>query len=143
LEHRRVLDELNIDAESRKKIEWLTRDFVAHQPGLFRGPGAFGPEQRQKFLERTRAHEQQVKALLTDEQARRLKQIDLQTRGPMAFRERDVVRALGLTPRQEARIKELQESSIARHCDQFSPKGPPHEDWKSHEQERDNLLGQI
>ena len=61
----------------------------------------------------------------------------------MAFRERDVVRALGLTPRQEARIKELQESSIARHCDQFSPKGPPHEDWKSHEQERDNLLGQI
>ncbi len=63
-------------------------------------------------LEQARANEAEVDAILTPSQRVRLRQLALQSEGPTAFREPEVVEALGLTPGQRERIRALEEESL-------------------------------
>ena len=63
-------------------------------------------------LEQARANEAEVDAILTPSQRVRLRQIALQSEGPAAFREPEVVEALGLTPGQRERIRAIEEEIL-------------------------------
>ena len=65
-------------------------------------------------LEQARANEAEVDAILTPPQRVRLRQIALQSEGPAAFREPEVVEALGLTPGQRERIRAIEEEILLR-----------------------------
>jgi hypothetical protein len=65
-------------------------------------------DKRARFAEAARANEREVAAALTPAQQVRLRQIHLQMKGPLAFREPAVVAALGLTPAQQDRIKVIE-----------------------------------
>jgi hypothetical protein len=62
-------------------------------------------------LEQARANEAEVNAILTPAQRVRLRQIALQSEGPAAFREPEVVEALRLTPGQRERIRGIEEEA--------------------------------
>ena len=63
-------------------------------------------------LEQARANEAEVDAILTPSQRVRLRQIALQSEGPAAFREPEVVEALGLTPAQRERIRAIEDEAL-------------------------------
>lgn len=71
------------------------------------------PKQR-RFVEEVREHEAELVKLLTPAQDARLRQIGLQLRGPIAFRETEVIAALKLSSEQRDRIRDL-----------FNPRGGP------------------
>ena len=76
-------------------------------------PSAVRPSERVRIaLEQARANEAEVDAILTPTQRVRLRQIALQTEGPAAFREPEVVEALGLTPAQRERIRAIEEEAF-------------------------------
>jgi hypothetical protein len=63
-------------------------------------------------LEQARANEAEIDAILTPSQRVRLRQIALQAEGPAAFREPEVVEALGLAPGQRERIRAIEEENL-------------------------------
>ena len=63
-------------------------------------------------LELARANEAEVDGILQPSQRVRLRQIALQTEGPAAFREPEVVEALGLTPGQRERIRAIEDEIL-------------------------------
>jgi eukaryotic-like serine/threonine-protein kinase len=69
------------------------------------------PAERTRLaLEQARDNEAEIDAILTPPQLVRLRQIALQSEGPTAFREPEVVEALGLTPSQRERIRAIREA---------------------------------
>jgi hypothetical protein len=62
-------------------------------------------------LELARGNEVEVEAILTPPQRDRLRQIALQSEGPAAFREPEVVEALELTPGQRERIRAIEDQA--------------------------------
>ena len=63
-------------------------------------------------LEQARANEAEIDAILTPPQRLRLRQIALQSEGPAAFREPEVVEALDLTPAQRERIRAIESETL-------------------------------
>jgi hypothetical protein len=63
-------------------------------------------------LEQARANEAEVDAILTPAQSVRLRQIALLSEGPAAFREPEVVEALGLTSGQREQIRAIEEELL-------------------------------
>jgi hypothetical protein len=105
-----VCDELGLSDEQRQCIETI----LARRSGPGRGPWEPRPslnlEARSALLD-----------VLSRPQRERLRQIFLQSRGPMAFNEPEVVEALGLTPEQRQQIKVLQAEGFGV----FFKLGPP------------------
>jgi serine/threonine protein kinase len=100
-------------------------------------------ERRRKFLEMARAQDRALKAILSADQLRRLKQIDLQIQGLRAFHEPDVVDALQLTSAQRAKIRLIEEEA-------FHPpsEGPGHgprsaEDYRERDRKNRAALTQV
>ena len=111
-----ALDDLKLDEGQRRRVADLSaragRRWVdafgdpAHQPA---------PAERVRIaLEQVRANETEMDAILTPLQRARLSQIALQSEGPTAFREPEVVEALGLTPAQRERIRVIEEEARFR-----------------------------
>ena len=76
-------------------------------------PASPPPAERIRIgLEQARANEAEVEAILTPPQRVRLRQIALQSEGPAAFREPEVVEALGLTPGQRERIRAIEDQAL-------------------------------
>lgn len=74
-------------------------------PGRFEGPPRRDRRQEDAQLEKD------VKAVLSEAQFKRLKEIVLQQSGPSALARRDVADQLGLTEEQSAKIREILESN--------------------------------
>ncbi len=107
-----VLNDLKVPEERRKPFQELTRNFDDQQRRLFGPMSTLTAEQRQRaYVDLAVAHEREVSSLLSPEQSRRLRQIDFQVRGPLAFADPEVVKALALTPEQQEKIRELQAKS--------------------------------
>ena len=102
-----VQDDLGLTPEQRAAAADLQKRMTQAPPNR----PADDPRQR-RFLDEVRTHEAEIVRLLTPAQDVRLKQIGLQLRGPMAFREPEVIAALKLTPDQRDRLRE-----------QFVPRG--------------------
>jgi hypothetical protein len=118
LAHSSVRESIHLSGTQRDSARRIERDFFAGNftdRGMPGGPGGppgfreFSSEQKQrKFGELARQAEAALNAVLTPEQADRLKQISRQFRGPFAFSDPDVAEALSLTRTQKEAIRRIQ-----------------------------------
>ena len=101
-----ALDDLRLDEGQRARVAELSARAAPRWTDAFGDPARLPPpaERVRIGLEQARANEAEVDAILTPPQRVRLRQIALQSEGPAAFREPEVVEALGLTPEQRERI---------------------------------------
>ena len=111
-----ALDDLRLDEGQRRKVADLSARAGKRWIDAFADPAHLpAPGERTKIaLEQVRANELEIESILTAVQGRRLRQIALQSEGPAAFREPEVVEALGLTPDQRERIRAIEEEALFR-----------------------------
>jgi serine/threonine protein kinase len=109
-----ALDDLRLDEGQRAKVAELSARAAARWTDAFGDAARLPPpaERVRIALEQARANEAEVDAILTPPQRARLRQIALQSEGPAAFREPEVVEALGLTPGQRERIRAIEDSAL-------------------------------
>jgi serine/threonine protein kinase len=98
-----VLDDLGASPEQREGIAELLRQDDEKRKAMFKGPFRHGGTQR--LLDQARANDRALRAVLTQAQRTRLRQLALQARGVMAFEESEVIAALKLKPEQRERIR--------------------------------------
>jgi serine/threonine protein kinase len=111
-----ALDDLRLDEAQRRKVADLSARAGKRWRDAFGDPTHLpAPAERVRItLEQVRANEVEMDAILTPSQRARLRQIALQSEGPTAFREPEVVETLGLTPDQRERIRGIEEEAIFR-----------------------------
>jgi eukaryotic-like serine/threonine-protein kinase len=109
-----ALDDLRLDEGQRARVAELSARAGARWTETFGDPARLPPpaERIRISLEQARANEAEVDAILTPPQRVRLLQIALQSEGPAAFREPEVVEALGLTPGQRERIRAIEDQAL-------------------------------
>jgi eukaryotic-like serine/threonine-protein kinase len=109
-----ALDDLRLDEGQRARVAELSARAGARWTETFGDPARLPPpaERIRISLEQARANEAEVDAILTPPQRVRLRQIALQSEGPAAFREPEVVEALGLTPGQRERIRAIEDQAL-------------------------------
>jgi serine/threonine protein kinase len=95
-----VQDELGLVPDQREGLKRLEKRDAWH--------GSPGPEFDRRRLQLARDQETEVNNLLTQDQFRRFKQLVLQSLGPAAFREPDVISALKLTTKQLESIRVIE-----------------------------------
>jgi serine/threonine protein kinase len=111
-----ALDDLRLDEEQRRKVAGLSARAGRRWVDAFGDPENLpAPAERVRIaLEQVRANETEMDAILTRSQRARLRQIALQADGATAFREPEVVEALGLTPAQRERIRGIEQEALVR-----------------------------
>ena len=116
-----VQDDLRVTPDQRKQFDALNDRLRACREELFQDIRRLSVEEkRSRFLDVTRENEAGVAGILDPIQQARLRQIDLQTKGPTAFRDPLVVATLNLTPEQQDRIKVIEADRMFL----FRPDGP-------------------
>src|SRR5262249_16194150 len=110
LAERDVQDDLKPTPEQREKLREYNKATVKRGQELFRDIHKLSnAERQQRVREGARANQAGANAIVTAEQRARLKQLELQQKGPQAFLEGDVIAALKLTPRQQDRVRAIHE----------------------------------
>jgi hypothetical protein len=111
-----ALDDLKLDEGQRRKVANLSARAGRRWMEAFGDPAHLPARaERQRIaLEQVRANESEMDAILTASQRVRLRQIALQSEGPAAFREPEVVEELGLTPEERERIRGIGEEALFR-----------------------------
>jgi len=109
-----ALDDLQLDSGQRARVAELSVRAGRRWRETFGDAGRVPPLARRvrMALEQARANEAEVEAILTPPQQIRLRQLALQSEGPGAFREPEVVDALGLTHEQRQRIRAIAEEIL-------------------------------
>jgi serine/threonine protein kinase len=128
-----VVEELRPDGEQRQQIHALTDAMDRRWEEAMRQVSHLTSDNRLTFfLDFARATDRQAKTILTPAQLHRLRQIDLQRKGPRAFEDADVIAALHLSDRQREKIRAIQAqafcSAFDGHAcppDRPAPNGPP------------------
>ena len=107
-------DDLRLDDGQRAKVADLSERAGRRWALAFGDRAHLRPpvERVRLALEQARANEAEIDAILTPSQRVRLRQIALQSEGPAAFREPEVVEALGLKPGQRERIRAIEEELL-------------------------------
>jgi serine/threonine protein kinase len=104
-----VLDDLRASDDQREELSKLNARMEKDREEGFRDFRTLAPEEkRARFLKMARTTEAEVGKILRPEQIARLRQIDLQMKGPGAFRDPAVIAALRLTPEQQDRIRTVE-----------------------------------
>jgi hypothetical protein len=119
-----VLDDLQASPEQREQLAALGRGFGERGLDQFREFFKLTTGQRRtQAVQLAQATEAEVAGILTADQLVRLRQIALQVKGPMVFREPEVIAALGLTAAQREMVRVVE-------AEMFGPKGdgPPWEE---------------
>jgi hypothetical protein len=109
-----VRKDLKLNEEQQRRIDELAATFSRDWPEDFRAARRLSAaERRARTVERARATEKAVAAILRPEQARRLVQIDWQVRllGPHGFTAPEIADAVKLTARQKEQIRALQDDA--------------------------------
>ncbi len=109
-----AIDDLRLDPAQRAKVADLSARARKRWLEAFGNPARLPPRARRVplALEQARANEAEVDAILTPSQRRRLRQLSLQSEGVGAFREPEVVEALGLSSVQRERIRAIEEEVL-------------------------------
>ncbi len=109
-----ALEDLRLDPVQRRKVADLSDRAGKRWMDAFGDPAHRPPpaERVRIALEQARSNEAEVEAILWPSQRVRLRQIALQSEGPAAFREPEVVERLGLTPGQRERVRAIEEESF-------------------------------
>ena len=139
-------DDLRLDEDQRRKVADLSARAGRRWMDAFGDPAnAPAPAERERIvLEQVRANEAEMGAILTPAQRLRLRQIALQSEGPGAFRQPEVVEALELTREQREQIHAIEEQTLFRQMRRIEPesrKKPPeyrpcNESWRCSLQNR-------
>jgi hypothetical protein len=132
-----VQQELAVTDDQRKQLDELTRDVQEQMRASF---GAVNfqelatlteedrmqrfDEARKKADEANRKADDKLGAILDAKQTERLNQLRLQREGVAAFSRPDVVKQLGLNDEQQAKIREIEESSRPQFGAPGGPVGP-------------------
>ena len=93
--------ELNLTDEQKEKIKELAKEMRPPRRSEGEGPS---PDERRTMMEKA---QKKLAEILKPEQLQRLKEIQLQAMGPAALGNPQVVKALGITDEQGAKIKTL------------------------------------
>src|SRR5262249_7054640 len=108
-----VLDDLRLNEAQRAKMKELTarvgKQWVDSLDDIGRVPQTV---RRRRLTRHAWANEAAVNAILTPRQQARLRQIGLQSEGPGAFRDPEVVAELKLTAGQRERIRTIEEEAL-------------------------------
>jgi eukaryotic-like serine/threonine-protein kinase len=107
-------DDLRLDEAQRAKVADLSERAGRRWTEAFGDRARLrAPVERVRLvLEQARANEAEVDAILTPAQCVRLRQIALLSEGPAAFREPEVVEALGLAPGQREQVRAIEEELL-------------------------------
>lgn len=81
-----------------------------------------GPDWERRRLQLAQEQERRVKEMLDPDQRQRFNQIVLQSLGPAAFREPDVIAELKLTPAQRERIRAIEANTVVTFSMWFFPR---------------------
>jgi hypothetical protein len=104
-----VHDDLKLSPERRQRVKEVARDLAERRHDLFPGAVKVSAEERKrKLLDLARESEAAVAGVLSPAEVVRLRQIGLQCRGPMTFRDPDVVAALKLTAEQRDAVRAVE-----------------------------------
>jgi serine/threonine protein kinase len=116
-----VLDDLHATGTQRDQIDALLHQQKQQRRDSFNEFHRLSREESdRRFLDLTRASAAAFEKVLTPDQLRRLRQIDLQLQGPRAFEDPQVTTALKLTAAQKEKIRAIQAETFP--C---GPGGPP------------------
>ncbi len=95
-----VQEDLKLTAEQKTRLNVIFREIIDRHPSR--------ADRSQQLVAEMRAHETGIAAILTPTQLNRLKQIVLQIHGTQAFREKEVMEALKLTPEQREKLRSME-----------------------------------
>jgi eukaryotic-like serine/threonine-protein kinase len=109
-----ALADLRLDEGQRAKVTALSSRARKRYLEAFGDPARLPPpsDRLRLALEQARSNEAEVAAILTPPQRLRLRQLALQAEGPGAFREPEVIEALGLIPRQREQVRAIEEEAL-------------------------------
>ena len=99
-----VQDDLRLAPSQRESIRTILRDGAVEVPG----PDGARMDPFDRMVRDVRAHDTAIRDVLTVAQSNRLTQIGVQLRGMQAFREPEVVAALGLSRSQREQIRRIE-----------------------------------
>jgi serine/threonine protein kinase len=104
-----VCEDLNLTPGQEQRLsELLPKWFGEKMKAFEEMRGSREKDRRRRFVELAAEHDRVLTALLQPEQRERLTQIGIQSAGIYAFREPDIVQALGLTSEQRAQVREIE-----------------------------------
>jgi eukaryotic-like serine/threonine-protein kinase len=111
-----ALDDLELDLGQRQRVADLSARAGKRWRDTLGDPANLPtPAERVRIaLDQVRANDVEMATILTPTQRARLRQIALQSEGPGAFREPEVVEALGLTREVRERIRGIEEEALFR-----------------------------
>jgi serine/threonine protein kinase len=119
-----VLDDLGLNSQQRPKVGAFCNLVGKEWRESLGDMGRLSAVQRgRRAIERARAYEIEVKALLTPVQLTRLRQIGLQAEGPSAFGQPQVIAELRLTAGQRQEIRTIESESLFEWMRGPSPAG--------------------
>jgi RNA polymerase sigma factor (sigma-70 family) len=118
LAHDDVLTDLKCTPDQRREIADLIKaaqdEYVQSVKAAFEkmaaqmvGPGGGAATAKVTYQNKINYDQARLTSILKPEQVLRIRQLEIQLRGPLAFIDRRVVRALGLTAQQEEKIEEI------------------------------------
>ncbi|HUY34012.1 MAG TPA: protein kinase [Pirellulales bacterium] len=115
LERPLVLAELRLAEEQKPRLAELRRQWDEERGKLFADFDRLDTETRhRRFVELAERHEEALATVLAREQLDRLRQIAIQSQGLGAFKDPDVVAALGLTAKQRRDIREIEREAFVK-----------------------------
>jgi hypothetical protein len=136
LRHEAVRKELQLSADQQAAFARLEQRWDKG----FLEIGPPGPKWDRRRLALAREQEAEVAKLLRSEQLRRFKQLVLQSAGPSAFREAEVLAALKLTAEQRERIRVIEAELFFAQAESLHLGGPP---FKKYEELRAAAMERI
>jgi eukaryotic-like serine/threonine-protein kinase len=113
LNEKSVQADLALGPSERQQIDAMARQFFDERMGLLqRYPGLSPNDRHERYLTLARTYDRSLRSLLSSGQFSRLRQIHIQTIGPMAFSEPDVVQSLKLADSQRRAVRQILVESI-------------------------------
>ena len=103
-----VQKELNLSDQQQEKIHALAKEMMPVRPSEGQ---ALSPEERQAMIEKA---QKKLAEILKPEQLQRLKEIQFQAMGVAALGNPEVVKALGITDDQQAKLKTLRDEAAEK-----------------------------
>jgi serine/threonine protein kinase len=141
-----VADDLQLSDDQRAKVTGLRDKLHPHPPHVVFGSQDRGREQqREKVESAVAANQKAVAEILRPDQVKRLKQIDWQLLGPLAFGNPEVVVELRLDEAQCQQVRRIQQEGFVPPPPPAGPRlpGGPEEGRKRMEEARQNSLNRI
>lgn len=124
LQQQSVQQELKLSRDQLKKVEELSGKMREKMQDIF---ALEEPERGKKLQALNQENDKTLAAILTPEQAKRLKQIVYQQQGTSALATKDVARAIGLSDEQQKQIADISEDTGRKTRELLRPSTTPDE----------------